>query len=201
VEAVLAARGQDGNLMRVFQRSPVPMVMIDDGRRYVEANRPARLVFRLSLAEMRGYAVDDLTPPQQLPALEAIWARLVDTGCVAGSYKVAGLDGGTFYVVYYAVANAMPGLHLGAFAPAGWPEEELSVPDTEGGAPSLPPLTPREQEVLQLAAEGLSGPDIAARLVVSRGTVKSHFGNIYEKLDVGDRAAAVAKGLRFGLID
>jgi PAS domain S-box-containing protein len=61
-------------------------------------------------------------------------------------------------------------------------------------------LTPRELEVLNLAAEGNSGPDIAKQLVLSPGTVKTHFEHIYEKLGVGDRAAAVALGLRTGLI-
>ena len=61
-------------------------------------------------------------------------------------------------------------------------------------------LSDRELEVLRLAAEGNTGPEIAERLVVSRATVKTHFENIYEKLGVGDRAAAVAHALRTGLI-
>jgi DNA-binding CsgD family transcriptional regulator len=63
------------------------------------------------------------------------------------------------------------------------------------------PLTPREIEVLALAAEGLSGPGIAEQLVLSPATVKTHFQHIYEKLGVGDRAAAVAQALRTGLIN
>jgi DNA-binding CsgD family transcriptional regulator len=61
-------------------------------------------------------------------------------------------------------------------------------------------LTEREVEVLALAAEGMSGAAIAERLVLSPATVKTHFEHIYEKLGVGDRAAAVAQGLRRGLI-
>jgi DNA-binding CsgD family transcriptional regulator len=61
-------------------------------------------------------------------------------------------------------------------------------------------LSPRELEVLRLAAEGRSGPEIARRLVVSPSTVKTHFEHIYEKLGVGDRAGAVAHALRTGLI-
>jgi DNA-binding CsgD family transcriptional regulator len=61
-------------------------------------------------------------------------------------------------------------------------------------------LTARELEVLRLAADGLSGPEIAERLVVSPGTVKTHFQNIYAKLGVSERAGAVAKALRQGLI-
>src|SRR3954468_8740628 len=62
------------------------------------------------------------------------------------------------------------------------------------------PLSERELEVLQLAADGLTGPQIAERLFLSPTTVKTHFEHIYEKLGVGDRAAAVAHALRTGLI-
>jgi PAS domain S-box-containing protein len=62
------------------------------------------------------------------------------------------------------------------------------------------PLTTRELEVLRLAAEGYSGPGIAEELVLSPATVRTHFAHIYEKLGVGDRAAAVAQALRTGLI-
>jgi PAS domain S-box-containing protein len=62
-------------------------------------------------------------------------------------------------------------------------------------------LTPRERQVLQLAAYGLSGREIAAQLVVSPSTIKTHFNHIYEKLGVADRAAAVATALRLGLIE
>jgi DNA-binding CsgD family transcriptional regulator len=62
-------------------------------------------------------------------------------------------------------------------------------------------LSPRELEVLRLAAEGRSGPGIARHLVVSPSTIKTHFEHIYEKLGVGDRAGAVAYALRAGVID
>ena len=62
-------------------------------------------------------------------------------------------------------------------------------------------LTPRELEVLQLAARGCGGREIAERLTVSPATVRTHFGRIYDKYGVSDRAAAVAKALRDGLID
>ena len=63
------------------------------------------------------------------------------------------------------------------------------------------PLSPRELEVLTLAAAGLATPDIAKRLVVQPSTVKTHLDRIYTKLAVSDRAAAVAQALRRGLID
>ena len=61
-------------------------------------------------------------------------------------------------------------------------------------------LTAREQQVLEHLAQGLSAPQIAEVLVVSPTTVKTHLGNLYEKLAVSDRAAAVAEGMRRGLL-
>jgi two-component system, NarL family, nitrate/nitrite response regulator NarL len=61
-------------------------------------------------------------------------------------------------------------------------------------------LSGREGEVLEMLAAGASAPDIAARLHLSTATVKKHLHNLYEKLDVSDRAAAVAEGMRRGLI-
>jgi PAS domain S-box-containing protein len=63
-----------------------------------------------------------------------------------------------------------------------------------------PALTARQLEILQLAADGRSGPEIAERLFVSPSTVKTHFKHIFAKLEASDRASAVAKGLRRGLI-
>src|ERR671937_749555 len=169
-ERVVAARGQREALKRLFDRSPVPMVIVDDERRYVDVNRPARLAFRLPLAELRRLRIDDLTPPRLWATMEDAWARLVETGCVAGDYEVAGPDGSLLDVVYWATSSVLPGLHLIAFAPSAWPDCEL-VGDLQDSAPvPASALTPRELEVLELAAEGRSGPAIARELVVSLAT-------------------------------
>jgi two-component system nitrate/nitrite response regulator NarL len=62
-------------------------------------------------------------------------------------------------------------------------------------------LSPREHDVLRGLARGLSGPQIAAELHVSPSTVKTHLQRLYERLGVSDRAAAVAEGMRRGLIE
>jgi two-component system nitrate/nitrite response regulator NarL len=64
-----------------------------------------------------------------------------------------------------------------------------------------PVLTPRERQVLTLIADGLSAPQIAARLIVALPTVKTHQARLYEKLGVSDRAAAVAEAMRRGLLE
>ena len=61
-------------------------------------------------------------------------------------------------------------------------------------------LTPREREVLILTADGHSSVEVAKELYVSMSTVKTHLRAIYEKLEVTDRAAAVAEAMRRGLI-
>lgn len=63
-----------------------------------------------------------------------------------------------------------------------------------------PVLTEREQEVLALAAEGLSAARIGERLFLSPATVKTHLAHLYEKLGVSDRAAAVAEAFRRQLL-
>jgi DNA-binding NarL/FixJ family response regulator len=62
------------------------------------------------------------------------------------------------------------------------------------------PLTDREQEVLRLMGRGLSNSEIAATLVISEVTVKSHIGRIFTKLDLRDRAAAIVYAFDRGLV-
>lgn len=64
-----------------------------------------------------------------------------------------------------------------------------------------PLLSPRELEVLRLTAGGQSAPAIGRQLHLSPETVKTHLKNVYEKLGVSDRAAAVAEGMRRGLVE
>jgi len=66
--------------------------------------------------------------------------------------------------------------------------------------PSPGLLSPRESEVLKWVAAGATNREVAARLLISEATVKTHLLNLYSKLGVGDRAAAVAEAFNLGLL-
>lgn len=61
-------------------------------------------------------------------------------------------------------------------------------------------ITKREEEVLQLIADGCSTPEVAGRLYISQKTVKNHLASIYEKLDARDRTQAVLQAVRMGIV-
>jgi two-component system, NarL family, response regulator DegU len=66
--------------------------------------------------------------------------------------------------------------------------------------PAAPVLSRREEEVLQLFADGWSTTEVARRLYISPKTVKNHLASIYEKLDAGDRTQAVLTAVRMGIV-
>jgi DNA-binding NarL/FixJ family response regulator len=66
--------------------------------------------------------------------------------------------------------------------------------------PTGPKLSPREQEILELLAEGLGVGPIARRLYISESTAKTHISKIYEKLGAANRAQAIMRAVKAGLV-
>ena len=65
----------------------------------------------------------------------------------------------------------------------------------------LAELTEREVDVLRLIGRGTSNTEIAEQLFISEGTVKSHIGHIFTKLDLRDRAAAIVFAFDHSLVE
>jgi NarL family two-component system response regulator LiaR len=81
------------------------------------------------------------------------------------------------------------------------PEALQALIREPGSEPALGhDLTPREREVLALLVQGYSNPEIAERLDISLGTARSHVGHILEKLEVSNRAEAIAAAIRHNLV-
>jgi LuxR family maltose regulon positive regulatory protein len=88
---------------------------------------------------------------------------------------------------------------LAAF-PVAEPEPTGPSSAQPQGSALIEPLSERELEVLQLIAEGLINPQIAARLFLAVNTVKAHTRNIYGKLDAHNRTLAVARARALGIL-
>ena len=82
-------------------------------------------------------------------------------------------------------------------------ESKLKVLPAEGAvalSPLVEPLSERELEVLQLIAAGMSNREIAEKLIIGEGTVKTHINNIYSKLDVQSRTQAIGRARELKLL-
>ena len=96
-----------------------------------------------------------------------------------------------------AALAGVPGVRL---ARDGEPADAVLIAPDGVQAKSDASLTPREQEVLTLLAEGASNKAIARRLGISVHTAKYHVGQLLDKLDATGRTDAVAHAARLGIL-
>lgn len=176
----------------------------DDGRAALDEIRrtkPAVVVLDLRLPGIDGFAVLDAIQRERLPTSAVIVSASEDSATV---YRAIAL-GASAYVSKTAAAGAVHD----AIAAVARGETVIPAELQAGLASEIrirrehvdrPLLTQRELEILRLAADGASNAEIAARLQVSGTTVKTHLAHVYEKLEVSDRAGAVARALRRGLL-
>lgn len=140
---------------------------------------------------------------------ESAWVREALREGVVRALLPRAASGGEITAAVEAVSAGLVALGPETLAallqpPAPDAEELLAAP---GADAPLPPagtdrdaLTPREREVLEMLAEGLSNKEIAWRMNISEHTVKFHVASVFSKLDASTRTEAVMQGLRRGLL-
>lgn len=100
-----------------------------------------------------------------------------------------------------AVRSALRAVARGGVALCDEAQRALAAAVRERRPRDAPLLSPREHQVLELLAEGLSAPAIARRLTVEPTTVRTHVRHLCEKLDARDRAQLVRHAMRRKLLD
>jgi len=196
---------REGIARAIRQRADLELVgETCDGRAALEsirALRPDVALIDVAMPALDGVEVVRIIAREQLPTAVVLLSAHLAPDAI---YRAMAL-GASGYLTKEADREAI----CDAVAAAARGETRLP-PDVQNelvrelrrhAAERGPRLSAREQEVLALIAEGLSAPEIAARLTVATATVKTHLQSLYEKLGVSDRAAAVATAMRQGLLE
>jgi DNA-binding NarL/FixJ family response regulator len=173
-----------------------------------ERLRPDIVLMDLSLPVLSGVAATKRIR-SHLPGTKVVALSMLSDETAVSSALAAGAVG-------YLVKDCTTAEIVGALgevvkaAPGGLVLSSSATPvtsDTNGVAQmtrqpsgSRPLISKREEEVLRLVATGASIPEVGRRLYISAKTVKNHLSSIYQKLDSHDRAQAVLKAVRMGLI-
>jgi PAS domain S-box-containing protein len=206
-------------LQALFERTAAAMMFADDRRRFRDANPAACAALEMTRQEVLRLRIDDLTAPDHRARIPAIWAALQERGTLSGRIVLQPPSGKRMEIYYSATANIVPGLHLAVFPPPGAEvpvldeveeaDEVEQAEEAKEGADGVESrgnpargqeLTPREREVITLLALGLSGAEIAERLVLSPETVRIHVRNARQRLGARTRAHAIALALESGAI-
>ena len=173
-----------------------------------EQLRPDLVLMDLSLPVLSGVAatkrIRSLSPTIKVVALSMLSDETaVSSALAAGAVGYLVKDSTTAEIVsaLREVMEAAPGaLVLSPSAAPVTPQSDGVAQMTRQPSGSRPLISKREEEVLRLVATGASIPEVGRRLYISAKTVKNHLSSIYQKLDSHDRAQAVLKAMRMGLI-
>jgi two-component system, NarL family, nitrate/nitrite response regulator NarL len=196
-----------GGLARIVREAPELLLAAtaEDGRAALDRIRELRpdvALIDLELPEIDGFRVIDAVRREALPTRVLVISAFLDSEKVyrameSGAAGYVPKVAGDAAILDAILAVARGETRLGAGLLDGLASEiRLRRQDDPG-----PLLTPRELDVIRLAADGHPNAEIARRLHVSTGTVKSHLQHAFEKLEAPDRAAAVARAIRRGLVN
>ena len=194
---------RDGLKRLLEQAGIVVLAAVEDGRAALGAireHRPQVAIVDLQLPDIDGATVIDFARREHLPTRLLVLSARTDSAVV---YRCIELGAAGYLPKLTAGDDICAAVHALARG------ESVVPPELQAGlaseirlrrADDRPVLTPREMDIIRLAADGLSNAEIGLRLHVSTATVKTHLQHIFEKLEVSDRSAAVAQAFRRGLL-
>lgn len=179
----------------VFDASRNAMIFADDDRTILAANAAAEALTGYPASALIGMRVDDLYVPDGDEGLPALWERGLAAGALVGDGPLR-LNGGGTVPIHYCATTVSPRVHLIVYLPSAQPTSSDTVhPRQEGATP-----TRRQREVITQLALGLTTQEIAAHLVLSEDTVRTHIRNAMSLTHSRTRAHLVAQALQRGWI-
>lgn len=172
-----------------------------DGLAAIAEHRPQVAVVDYQMPDLDGIAVTQAVVRDGLPTKVLLLSAITDSPVVFRALEV----GASGYLskdarraeIVDAVLSVARGRTVVPPELAGSLAQEIRIRAQTSG----PVLSEREMQVLKGFARGLSIPQLAKELYIGASTVKTHTQRLYEKLGVSDRAAAVAEGMRRGLLE
>ncbi len=177
----------------------------EDALEGIEDTKPEVILLDLGLPQMSGIDVTREVKKKH-PEIEVLIFTIFDEedkvleaiGAGASGYLLKGMEAEK---IVEAIRDVHDGGSVIQPSLARSLLRHFRAPVDKGKEEPYPHLTPREAEILQIIAKGLSNAEAAKVLEISRATIRTHLEHIYAKLSVSNRVEAVTEGIRQGLID
>lgn len=189
-------------LSRAFERSEDFTVVgqagtLGEGERLVAEKSPQVVVIDVRLPDGSG-----LDAAKRLRTANSDLGIVVLTMYAGDEQLFAALEAGAsaFVPKNAPSGDVVAAARHAAVSPGSFTAADLADAMRRRMTPTGPQLSPREKEVLHLLADGLGVAAIARKLFISESTAKTHISKIYDKLGAANRASAIMKAIRAGLL-
>jgi DNA-binding CsgD family transcriptional regulator len=196
----------EASLQAGFDRSRHPMLIADDRRRMVNGNAAACELLATSHTDLPWCTLDEFTAPSERPRLQDQWAPFLTSGAAEGWYELLVPGRGEIVLEFSALARVLPARHLLVFIEPDQHDAQdagarkVAWAPVEADGRGAAQLSKRERQVMALIAHGGQSADMAASLILSPETVKTHVHHAMTKLGAHTRAHAVAIAIVTGQI-
>ena len=180
-----------------FKQSRNAMVLLDGGRRHVDANGAYLKLLGYSRDAVVGRPVYELVAGGPLASPEE-WAAALEAGEFTGEADLVCADGSKVAVQWAATTEVVTGRRLVLFVALSTSRWGSRFRRDIPSEPEPGTLSERQREIVRLVALGRTGPEIADELHIAHDTVRTHVRNAMTKVGARSRAHLVAKALGDG---